>query len=173
MFWMFGNMYWFTGSPPISQTSIPRPIYHYSLPFYGAITLVLYFLSTRLIRPSRRWRIHWSEGLLGLVLLLGYAGLVAVAFGTTSNRYENINFQVTTPTPVPAIVEPSSQVNPAPVSQETSEPPSDFKQPSSETPTIKNTVGPSSEEIAPPTETPVSAVIRRNLFRDETCFVWR
>jgi hypothetical protein len=35
-----------TGST-FSQVGIPRPIYHYSIPLYGGISLVLYLLSTR------------------------------------------------------------------------------------------------------------------------------
>jgi hypothetical protein len=118
MFWMIGSIpYWITGPTPISYTSIPRPIYHYSLPLYGAITLVLYMITTRLVRPTRKWRIHWSELLVGLVLLMGYTGLVALMFGGTANRYENIILlEEATPTPVstqefndanePAIVTP-------------------------------------------------------------------
>lgn len=90
-FWMFGGtMRWIAGPPPISLTHIPRPIYHYSLPLYGFITLVLYILTTRLVRPTRRWRIHWTEALVILVLLLGYIGIVALAFAGTANRYENV-----------------------------------------------------------------------------------
>jgi hypothetical protein len=99
LFWMFGNTFWIFGSQPISTTSIPRPLYHYSLPIYGFIILVLYLLSTRLVLPTRRWRIRWSEALIGLVLLLGYLGLVSVAFFTTANRYENIQI---VPPPLPA-----------------------------------------------------------------------
>lgn len=81
---------WIMGPPPISTTEIPRPLYHYSLPLYGGITLVLFLLSTRLVRSVQRWRIHWYEALLGLVLVLGYVGLVGIAFYATTNRYENI-----------------------------------------------------------------------------------
>lgn len=109
LFWMLGSAFWMFGGTPISMTSIPRPLYHYSLPIFGMIILLLYLLATRLILPTRRWRIQWSEALVGLVLVLGYIGLVSVAFFTTANRYENI--QVITPTPVPAMVEPP-QVEP-------------------------------------------------------------
>lgn len=110
IFWMLGNAFWMFGSSTISMTSIPRPLYHYSLPLYGLIVLVLYLLATRLVLPTRRWRIQWSEALIGLVLVLGYLGLVSIGFFTTANRYENI--QVITPTPAPEMVEPRGSVLP-------------------------------------------------------------
>jgi len=92
MFWSFGNsMYWIMGSQEISMTSIPRPLYHYSLPIYGAIILTLYLITTRLVMPSRRWKIHWTEGLIALVILMGYSGVVLAAYAGTTNRYENIS----------------------------------------------------------------------------------
>ncbi len=88
---------------------IPRPLYHYTLPLYGVTTLVLYMLATRLVRPTRRWRIGWKEilGALALFLLLG--GVVALAFVATADRYESVSFAATA-TPVPAPI-----FNPAPV----------------------------------------------------------
>lgn len=73
---------------PISQTSIPRPLYHYSLPLYAMITLVLYLLATRLVQPTRRWRISKKQVLLGAGLVLGVAGLIAAFFLLTMDRYE-------------------------------------------------------------------------------------
>jgi ABC-2 type transport system permease protein len=100
-FWMLGSpVYWILGSPPISLTSIPRPVYHYGLPLYGLLAIVLYILSTRLIRPVRRWKIHWSEALLGLVVLSGFLGMVALGYMATTNRYEHIQIiSPATPTP--------------------------------------------------------------------------
>jgi ABC-2 type transport system permease protein len=90
MFWMLGSpVSWVMGSPPISLYSIPRPIYHYSLPIYGLITLILYMITTRLVRPSNRWRITLGEAMLAIVLILGYTGIVSLGFILTSDRYEN------------------------------------------------------------------------------------
>ena len=110
-FWMVGGSFWNSLIPPISYTSIPRPIYHYSLPLYGFITLVLYLLATRLVRPTRRWQITWSDALIGLILLLGFAGLVTLGFFATTNRYENITLAATA---TPAMMEPSNFINPTP-----------------------------------------------------------
>ena len=96
MFYMFGGLYWFWGPPPISLESIPRPLYHYSLPIYGAVTLLLYLVATRLILPARRWRIHWSQWIMTLIILVGYAGLIAAGYAITTNRYENIIIEQTT-----------------------------------------------------------------------------
>jgi hypothetical protein len=62
--WMFGGTFWIMASPPISYDSIPRPLYHYSLPLYLGLSLVLYLLSSRLVLPTRRWHIRWSEWVL-------------------------------------------------------------------------------------------------------------
>lgn len=110
IFWMIGSTFWMFGSSPISMTTIPRPLYHYSLPLFGLVVLVMYLLATRLVLPTRRWRIQWSEALIGLVLVLGYIGLVSIGFFTTANRYENI--QIITPTPAPVMVEPRGSIPP-------------------------------------------------------------
>lgn len=96
----------------ISTTSIPRPLYHYSLPLYGLLTLVLYILSARLIRPARRWRLRRREVLLTLFLLVAFVGAWAMAFGLTSDRYENYSIFVA-PTPVPMMSMPVVKVEPA------------------------------------------------------------
>ena len=100
-FWMLGSpVYWLLGGPPISLTSIPRPAYHIGLPLYGLITLLLYLVAARLVRPVRRWRIHWSEASLGLIIFSSYVGVIALGYLATTNRYENI--QIVTPqTPAP------------------------------------------------------------------------
>ncbi len=105
---ILGSLFYVFGGTPISTTSIPRPLYHYSLPLFGLIILVLYLLSTRLVLPTRRWKISWSEAFLALVLVLGYLGMVSIGYFTTTNRYENI--QVIKDTPVPEMAEP--QVGP-------------------------------------------------------------
>ena len=95
-FWMLGSpVYWLLGGPPISLTSIPRPAYHISLPVYGMLTILLYLLAARLVKPVRRWRIHWSEAALALIIICSYTGVVALGYLATTNRYENI--QIVTP----------------------------------------------------------------------------
>ncbi len=79
---------------------IPRPIYHYSLPLYGMITLVLYMLSTRLIRPARRWRLRRRDVIAAVISIALLAGLSGLAFAVTTDRYENISI-FAAPTPFP------------------------------------------------------------------------
>jgi hypothetical protein len=88
------------GGATISQTGIPRPIYHYSLPLYGGLTLVLYLLSTRLVRTTRRWHINWKDAVIVLALFGLFGGAVALAFTGTAGRYEDVSiFQAPTPFP--------------------------------------------------------------------------
>jgi ABC-2 type transport system permease protein len=116
MFWSFGNsIYWIMGSPEISLTTIPRPIYHYSLPIYGALILILYLLATRLVKPSRQWNIHWTEGLIALIILLGYAGAIMVAYASTTNRYENILISAPAESSSPQLLPPGNEVPTEPV----------------------------------------------------------
>jgi ABC-2 type transport system permease protein len=96
-----GNLGTLTGS----ATSIPRPLYHYTLPLYGAITLLLYLLSTRLVRPTRRWRLGWKEMLAAVALFLLLGGAVALAFGATASRYE-LAGAGPMPTPFPVVPVP-------------------------------------------------------------------
>jgi hypothetical protein len=105
-FWMLGSpVYWLLGAPPISMTSIPRPTYHYGLPIYGLITIILYLLATQLVKPARRWRVKWADVILALVLLLGFLGVVGLGYLATTNRYENIRIiSPATPTPFPALL---------------------------------------------------------------------
>lgn len=110
--WMVGGTYWIMASPPISVDSIPRPLYHYSLPLYLGISLILYLLASRLVLPARRWRIHWHEWILALVILLGFAGIVSLGYLLTSPRYENII--ILAPTPTPSILPPTPDINPVP-----------------------------------------------------------
>lgn len=85
-----GNMGILTGSS-ISQVGIPRPLYHYSLPVYGLISLSLYLLSTRLVRPTQRWKISRREILIVLAILLLFGGVVSLAFLSSADRYENVD----------------------------------------------------------------------------------
>jgi ABC-type transport system involved in multi-copper enzyme maturation permease subunit len=130
MFWMLGGAFgWIAGEPAISFTSIPRPIYHYSLPIYLLITLVLYLLASRLVRPARRWQFEWAEALVALVVVIGLLGTISVGYAATTNRYENINIVVQPtatpfPTPTPSTLELEPQTTPAPGESAPSDDPS-------------------------------------------------
>ncbi len=116
--YMLGSpVYWILGSAPISTTSIPRPAYHYILPLYILITMVLYLLSTHLIRPIHRWRVRWTEVLMVITLMLGFLSLVSLAFIATAYRYENVR-AAPTPTPLPAIIPSEPKVLPPTPDQE-------------------------------------------------------
>ena len=93
-----GNLGMLTDSG--NQAGIPRPLYHYSLPLYGVVALVLYLLAARMVRPIRRWRIGWKEALAALALFLLLGGAVALAFVSTADRYEKTSI-LAAPTPVP------------------------------------------------------------------------
>jgi ABC-2 type transport system permease protein len=140
-FYMLGSpIYWILGSPPISFTSIPRPVYHYGLPLYGLLSIILYFISTRLIRPVRRWKIHWSEAVLGLVVLSGFLGLVTLGYLATANRYENIQIiSPATPIPPPPAQSPevpAAEPATAPAGHPTPVPESPYPAPKGELPRI-------------------------------------
>jgi ABC-2 type transport system permease protein len=98
-YYMFGGVW--GGFSPVSSVGIPRPLYHYSLPLYGGITLVLYMLATILVLPVRRWRVSWKRWLLGLLLVVLYSGLVFLFFWRTSGTYGSYSiFARPTPAPV-------------------------------------------------------------------------
>jgi ABC-2 type transport system permease protein len=93
-----GNLSILTGSA--GQTGTLRPLYHYTLPLYGTISLVLYLLATRLMRPIRQWRLSLNEAATVVVLLLALGGVVALAFAFTADRYVTVG---ALPTPTPAL----------------------------------------------------------------------
>lgn len=76
------------GGDVVSFTSIPRPLYHYSLPLYGLITLILYFLSIRFIMPTKRWNITRKDILIFLSALFLLCAIILTAFFATTNNYE-------------------------------------------------------------------------------------
>ncbi len=76
------------GISPISQTSIPRPLYHYSIPFYTLLSLILYMLSTRLIQATHRWRIRRKQLVLGIGSLVLLLAVIVGGFLITAPRYE-------------------------------------------------------------------------------------
>ena len=86
------------GSEP-GKMALSRPLYHYTLPLYGLLSLGLYLLATRLVRPTRRWRIRRREALQAGAALLVLLLLVAVPFLATFGRYER---KALNPAPTPA-----------------------------------------------------------------------
>jgi hypothetical protein len=99
-------------SSTISSVGIPRPLYHYSLPAFGALALVLYMLATRLVQPIRRWRLHWRTIVAGLVLVGAFSGAVYGAFAMTSDTYGSENI-FAVPTPFPAPMDKGAFIAPA------------------------------------------------------------
>jgi ABC-2 type transport system permease protein len=130
-------------SGPGGQPGIPRPLYQYTLPLYGATSLVLYLLATRLMQPARRWRASWKEVAAALILLLVLGGGMALAFEFTADHYGPANAFATpapamvpqrvmverevvvaaqvepTPTPTPAPAGPTQAISPPPTPSST------------------------------------------------------
>lgn len=64
-----------------------RPLYHYSLPLFAAITFVFYLLAAQMVKPTRRWRFGW-RAVLSILLLVGlFAGAIGFGFWQTSDQY--------------------------------------------------------------------------------------
>jgi hypothetical protein len=68
---------------------IPRPLYHYSIPLYGFLSIFLYFLSTRLIMPAKKWKLSRKEILVFMSILFLLVAGTAGAYILTTDRYEN------------------------------------------------------------------------------------
>lgn len=81
-----------------------RPLYHYSLPIYAAVTLICYLLAAQLIKPVRRWRPSLATIGLAAALILALTGGTAVAFFSTAGQYELASIP---PTPAPGIFAPA------------------------------------------------------------------
>jgi len=97
-----GNLSALTGS--LGQASLPRPLFHYTLVLYGALTLALYFLATRLVQPTHRWRVSRKDMLVALALFLTFGFAVALAFVATASQYAQVGiFSMATPTPAMAV----------------------------------------------------------------------
>jgi len=80
------------GGDVVSFNSIPRPLYHYSLPLYGFVSTILYFFAIRFVMPAKRWKISRKDILifLGVVFLL-CAIILILFFGTTEHYEQAIN----------------------------------------------------------------------------------
>jgi ABC-type transport system involved in multi-copper enzyme maturation permease subunit len=84
-----------------------RPLYHYSLPLYAVLTVVLYLLAGQLIKPVRRWRPGWAGVGVALALVLALSGGTALAFFSTAAQYELASVP---PTPTPGFFAPPMPV---------------------------------------------------------------
>ena len=82
---MGGNLDVLSGSRQLAE--MPRPLYHYTLPLYGGISLALYLLATRLMQPTRRWRVSWKEIVIVLALFVIYGLLVGLYCRRYMGRY--------------------------------------------------------------------------------------
>jgi ABC-2 type transport system permease protein len=108
---VLGQLGWVLGGGlSLASSSMPvggaaRPVYHYTLALYGGLSLLLYLLTVRLVRPTRRWRMRWKEVAGAALLVLLFAGLVAGAFLVTARRYPSGGLsRATAPTPAPLTV---------------------------------------------------------------------
>jgi ABC-2 type transport system permease protein len=125
---VLGQLGWILGGgislarAPISQVGPVRPLYHYTLPLYGALSLALYLLSVRLVRSTRRWRLRWREVAGAVALLLAFAALVGSGYLLTKARYPSAGLMSPPVPAVPKVVSPriavaveEAQVVPAPM----------------------------------------------------------
>ncbi len=78
-----------------------RPLWQYTVTLYGALSIVLYLLTTQLIKPVRRWKIG-RRGWVGLaIIVLVLCGV----FGYLFNFEQHIPRKAAlTPTPPPAVI---------------------------------------------------------------------
>jgi ABC-2 type transport system permease protein len=90
-----------TSTPVVAAT---RPLWQYTAALYVAATVVLYLLTTQLVKPIRRWRIGWAglAGVLSIVALL--AGGLWFMFGTIHGSTGWRGQPQPTPPPPPGVV---------------------------------------------------------------------
>ena len=83
-----------------SAQPLARPLWQYTVALYLAATVLLYLLTTQLVKPVRRWRVGWW-GLIGLLLVVALlvAGL-AFVFGTDKGSTGWRGDAAPTPAPV-------------------------------------------------------------------------
>lgn len=73
---------------PISATSIPRPVYHYSLLLYAALSSIFYFAAMSLVDSTRRWKLTGRQMIAGAALLVVLAVAALGGYLATANHYE-------------------------------------------------------------------------------------
>lgn len=71
---------------------IPRPLYHYSLPLYGFLSILFYFGATRLVLPTKRWNPPRKDILVFLATLLALISITLAGYFLTTNNYEKAVF---------------------------------------------------------------------------------
>lgn len=76
----------------VSLTHIPRPIYHFSLPLYGFLSIAVYFWTTRLVLPAKKWKLSRKEILIFLAVVLAFLVITLGAFFLTTGSYEQAVF---------------------------------------------------------------------------------
>jgi ABC-2 type transport system permease protein len=64
------------------DSAISRPLWQYTVTIYLAATVVLYLLTTRLIKPVRRWQIGWRGTAVTLFVMIALGGGLWLVFGT-------------------------------------------------------------------------------------------
>lgn len=150
LFYILGGIF-NIGVSPISQTSIPRPLYHYTIPFYALLSLILYLLATRLVRPTMRWRINRKDWVIGLGSVLLVVAAIAGAYFASAGRYEWAITQQTglsidrgMAMPVPAAVAPAPRQVVVQAQAETATP----------TPALTETAENGGQALTPPGATP-------------------
>jgi ABC-type transport system involved in multi-copper enzyme maturation permease subunit len=80
-------------------TPIARPLWQYTVALYGTISVILYLLTTQLVKPVRRWRVGRRAWLaVALITLILAGGLFIVFRPETSGGFDTGR----TPTPTPA-----------------------------------------------------------------------
>ncbi|MEZ4659980.1 MAG: ABC transporter permease subunit [Caldilineaceae bacterium] len=72
-------------------TGNPRPLFHYSLPLYGLLSILLYTVAAQLVKPTRRRQIRWRDIGGALLEMLALAAVVATFFFTTTGQYESFS----------------------------------------------------------------------------------
>lgn len=103
-----------------------RPLWHYTLAFYLVLSTVLYFLTTRFIRPIRPWRLTGREVLVFVAVTLMFIGAGGLIFYRDIDRALNPPPETPTPTPLPfgpmpIMVEPAVPVPTAAPPEEATE----------------------------------------------------
>ena len=67
---------------------IPRPLYHYSLPIMGYLSIFMYALATRLLVPSRRWRVSRKDAIVFVGVIAALTAIMLAGFFSTVKNYE-------------------------------------------------------------------------------------
>lgn len=69
-------------------TGSPRPLFHYTLPIYALLSIVLYFMAAQLVKPTRRRHVNRREIGAAVLTLAALVAVVATFFFATTEQYE-------------------------------------------------------------------------------------